>query len=541
MNINLVYQGNTFNFDLRRDVNIKYIQDLATKLISKDISNFHLLYKNKNLSDYPETTLFKDLIKDDNKISIIITLKENNNILSSEKKPKLNNKDLDLSKNSSNITNSKLMLNTPLVSPINSQKRNQSLNQQLSNNIFNKKQTEYISKNKVFEEVYNLKENEIYSLMQNLSQKIKEYDAILYKHFKNNKKCESSLYERSIIDYKDKQIKFLKKLLNYFDTNEKDFASGAIPLTEFYKDLKQYNSPKTIILYNNTDYSKSNNINNNKKKLSKTDSKIKLDESNNIRNQNQNKKLPLLPNSKSNNNKRYFLSQNNNTISSVESNENNSNIIKEQQFFKDHIFNSENKPNKNKNVIKKNVINKKDNKEKEININNCNNNINTKKSNNNNLTDNKNKNNNFNKAISLCNTNDQTTTSQSTTMQGKVVITNIINNNSNKNQMIKNILNKSSKNKTNQKLITLNNKKNNKMSVLLEEENKFDNISNNNSCSSELSNKTSKRKFSSDSKNNNDLSKNGEENNYVFRKTKRNKKMKGKNKKIANNIYDFLI
>ena len=395
MNISLVFRGNIFNFDLRKDVNLKYIQDLASKLISKHISTFHLLYNNKNLSDYPEITLIKDLIKDDNNISILIILKENNNLSLSEKKQKLNNKDLDLSKNSSNITNSKIILNTPLVTPIHSQKRNQSLNQQFSNNIFNRKQTEYSTKNKVFEEVYNLKENEIYSLMNNLSQKIKEYDTILYKQFKNNTKCESSLYERCILDYKDKQIKFLKKLLNYFDTNEKDFASGDIPLTEFYKDLKQYNNPKTIILYNNTDYSKSNNINNNKKKLSKTDSKIKLDESNNIRN-NQNKKLPILPTSKSNNAKKYFLSQNNNTISSVESNENNNNIIKEKNFFKDHLFNNENKAYKNKNALKKNVTNRKDNKEKEININNCNNNINTKKSINNNLTDNKNKNNNFN-------------------------------------------------------------------------------------------------------------------------------------------------
>ena len=537
MNISLVYQGNNFNFDLRKDVNIKYIQDLASKLISKDSSTLDLLYKNNYLSDYPDTTLIKNIIKDDRNISIRITQKDQNNELSSDNLTKLKKKDLDLSKNS---INSKIMSNSTLLSPINSQKRNQSVNQQLSNSILNKKTTEYISKNKVFEEVYNLKENEIFSLMKNLSQKIKEYDAILYKQFKNNSKCELSLYEKVIMDYKDKQIKFLTKLLTYFDGNEKDFEKG-LSLTEFYKDLKQYNNPKTIVLYNNTENKKSSNINNNKISLSKTDSKIKINEPNNIRKYNQDKKLPLLPNSKLNNGNKYFLSQNNNTISSVDSNENNSKFVEEKNFFKDHIFNSENKQNKYKNIIrpnKKNISNKKDNKEKESNNNNLDNNIISKKNTNSNITDNKIKNNyNFRKAISLSNTNDQTNTSQNTTMQGKVMNTNITSNK--KNQLIKNILNKSSNNQTNQRLTTIiNHKKENKINALLEEDNNYDNISNDNS--SELSDKITKRKFSNDSKNNNDkiLS---EENNYIFRKTKRNQKNKGKNKKFANNIYDFLI
>ena len=66
---------------------------------------------------------------------------------------------MEISKNS---INKKIMLNSSLLSPINSQKRNQSVNQQLSNSIFNKRTTEYITKNKVFEEVYNLKENEFF-------------------------------------------------------------------------------------------------------------------------------------------------------------------------------------------------------------------------------------------------------------------------------------------------------------------------------------------------------------------------------------------
>ena len=545
MNISLVYQGNNFNFDLRKDVNIKYIQDLASKLISKDSSNLDLLYKNNYLSDYPNTTLIKDLIKDDGNVSIIITQKDKNNELSSDNQSKLKKKDLDQSKNS---FNSKKILNLTSASPIQSQKRNQSVNQQLTNNIFHKKINEYISKNKVFEEVYNLKENEIFSLMKNLSQKIKEYDAFLFKQFKNNPKCELSLYEKHIIDFKDKQIKFLKKLLTYFDTNEKEFETQ-LSLTEFYKDLKQYNNPKKIMLNNNNECNKSTNLNNIKKNISKTDSIIKIKETNNIRKYNQDKKLPLLPHSKLNNGNKYFLSQNNNTISSVDSNENNSDFVEEKNFFKDHILNSENKPKKYKIFIKpnkNNILNTKDNKEKEkekesnSNSKNVDNKKITKNNNNSNITDNKiNNNNNSKKAISLCNTNDQTNTTQSTSMQGKVLITNI---NNKKNQSIKKLLS-TSNNQLNQRLTTIiNHKKENKINALFDEENNYNNINkDNNSSSSESSDKI-KRQFSNDSKNNNkNYSKISEENNYIFRKTKKSKKNCGKYKNITNNIYDFLI
>ena len=43
MNIDLIYQGNKYNFDLRKDINLKYIHNLASKLIDKDISTFDLI------------------------------------------------------------------------------------------------------------------------------------------------------------------------------------------------------------------------------------------------------------------------------------------------------------------------------------------------------------------------------------------------------------------------------------------------------------------------------------------------------------------
>ena len=263
MNIEFIYQGNNYNFDLRKDITIKYIQDLASKLISKDTSSFDLLYKNDLLSEYKDSTLMKDLTKDDTNINIIIIKKGKNGFLLNEKLRQLKLRELDQNKNNINIIKLKSNLNTPLtISSINSKKKNS--NQNLS--LFHNKKNEYISENKVFEEVHNLKDNEIFSLMNYFSRKIKEYDNTLYKKYKNNNKSNSkelSLYEKNIFDFKDKQINFLKKLIGYFDNNEEDFNSGILPLTEFYNDLKAYNNPKKIIIYKNFDNNKNKELNNN--------------------------------------------------------------------------------------------------------------------------------------------------------------------------------------------------------------------------------------------------------------------------------------
>ena len=186
MNIDLIYQGKSYNFDLRKDSNIKYIQGLASKLIGKDSSTFDLFYKNICFSDYEDTILIKDLVENDNNISILIIEKGKKNLLSIDKKLKLKKKiDLDQSNNTANINNLKIMLNSPLTSPINSKNKNTNQKLNISQNKTNKK-SEYLTENKVFEDVYNLKENEILSLLNDLSQKIKEYDDVLYKKFKNN-------------------------------------------------------------------------------------------------------------------------------------------------------------------------------------------------------------------------------------------------------------------------------------------------------------------------------------------------------------------
>jgi hypothetical protein len=190
------------------------------------------------------------------------------------------------------------------------------------------------------------------------------------------------------------------------------------------------------------------------------------------------------------------------------------------------MFNSVNKNSKNKKLIKEKkaeLLNKTENKEKKINSNIFKNNtINAK--NNNSKSKNKYT---FNKAISLSNTNDNTNTSQNTASQGKVAKANIINNKKKGSKY--NLLCKSKTLVQDHRVNTVINSTNkNRLNALFEEvPQKLEVISNNSSEISE-SNKESK----------NDLSKIYEENN-TFTKTKHNSKIK--NKRIGNNIFDFLI
>ena len=486
MNIDLIYQGNNYNLDVRKDINIKYIHDLASKLISKDISTFELFYKMKNLSNYEDSTLLKDLAEDDNNISIIISPKQSINFTRNENNKKLKKlKDL------------KIILTTPpIVSPIDSKNKNNNTKMNLSKNKKSNKTLEYISENKVFEDIYNSKENEIISLMNNLSQKIKEYDNVLYKKYKNNSEKgnnEISLYEKNIIDFKNNQIRFLKKLIDYFITSEKDFIQGSLPLADFYINLKQYNNPKIVDVNNNNFNKKKVNkkINNNKNKNNYSSYETNF------------KELPLLIDNKAKKNK-YILSNNNNTIRSDNINESNSD-------FEDDKKNRNNQNisiiNNYKDILNKDKINK------------------SKKDNNN------------------------TNISNSTSVQGKNAkanVTNVTITNKKRESKNNNLLIKSKSNQQSKRLNTFlknkdNDKNKNKINALFEESpNKQENISNNNDESSELSHNSSKKRFSKDS--NKDLTRMQEERLNTLKSNKYSKKGINKYKKIiGSNIYDFII
>ena len=244
MNINLIYQKKAFNFDLREDTSIKYLENLSSKLISKDKSNFTLVYKNNDLSKNPES-LLKDLINtEETNIPIEISLK--NNTKSNTKKilPKINlSKDYKVfSKEKYN--KGKILLNKTEIYNIPNKdysikELQENSKQNYSSDKYRMNRNDKIIKNEIFESLYNNKEKEILSLMNNLSQIIKEYDSILYKKQKSEmKNKELLLFEKNVLEFKNNQIKILQKLVNYFDKKESNYLRGNIDLDDFYLDLK---------------------------------------------------------------------------------------------------------------------------------------------------------------------------------------------------------------------------------------------------------------------------------------------------------------
>ena len=243
MNIDLIYNNNSFNFDLRKDISVKYLEDMASKLISKDKSYFDLFYNNNNLSEY-NNCLLKDVTQNEGTIPIVIFPKINQNKTKLQKVlPKIRlTKNITKTRNDNNDKNKTLNLNN------NDNEKFLSLSDQSTTNIVKinlntspkiKKQNEkkYHIKNEVFEEVYDNKENELLILMKTLTQKIKEYDDILYQKYKNDSKNRDLLlFEKNIIDFKNRQIQYIKKLINLF--GEK------FELNDFFWELKNYGNIK---------------------------------------------------------------------------------------------------------------------------------------------------------------------------------------------------------------------------------------------------------------------------------------------------------
>jgi len=354
MNIELKFKGDSYKFDLPKDATLKYIKNLESNIVNEDISNFNLFYKNNLISNYPETTLLSDLSKDDKNISIII-LPKNKVLPIYNKKFKISQ--LKEFRNSQNINSLKALINARGLSPLKSENRN-SMSKR-------KNFLDFLAEFKVFKETYNLKENLIFSLMKNLSQKILEYNDNLYRKIKRNKLAtELALFERNVIEFQERQINFLKKLINYFEDKEKEFISGAIPLFDFYTELNKFDDKKdikniynyNILTENNMDKELNKNNNNNdnnsnmilntKRRLSSISIK-KI-----AKNEKEENALPFLNNNKSIE-KKYMITENNQNNNLIpEKEDSNKEEEEKNELDKNEIFNSNTKVKKSRNIIK---------------------------------------------------------------------------------------------------------------------------------------------------------------------------------------------
>ncbi len=70
MNINLIYEGNQFQFDIPQEVTLDYIKGLSSKIFGKD-PLMNLYYHSQNLSKLSDNILLKDIIEEDDDNIII--------------------------------------------------------------------------------------------------------------------------------------------------------------------------------------------------------------------------------------------------------------------------------------------------------------------------------------------------------------------------------------------------------------------------------------------------------------------------------------
>ena len=295
MNINLVYEGKNFNFDIPNGVTIDYLKELSSKIFNSDKAVLDLVYNNKKFQINDNNTLIRDLIPEGEK-NVILTVQINKNIKDKKKEEEIplvtlktksnesNGKELkkddeDIRKEkkekSKKIENNKIILKKSSDKKENNEEDLNIFNKNNKNNksifiINNNKNINIIKKEldiKRFESKYIKKNRELLSLMHELNNKIKEVYLSLYKKYKssgtnslinnissssnntsissiinsnlnNNAFYELTLYERKIIDFQEKQIKYYKRLLVLIQKYNKN--GDFFKLNEFFADLALY-------------------------------------------------------------------------------------------------------------------------------------------------------------------------------------------------------------------------------------------------------------------------------------------------------------
>ena len=293
MNINLVYEGKSHNFDIQKGATIDYLKELSSKIFQSNKELLDIIYNNEKLQNCDSNTLLKDLIPE-GETNAILTVQKNKNMkcLDSTKQMipltpensdsindkktndnidkkiekrkdtntstnKINNKNIIFDNKNFNIkVNSNNIIKNKIVFNYKDKKFDKNINSNLNKNHYD---------TKAFVVNYYRKYNELLSLMKNFNEKMNHIHIMLIKKFKNSDSANSTnntnenssfnnhffelaLYEKKIIDFEDKQIQYYKTLLNILSKNSNNAEN--LKLREFYN---------TLIFY---DIKKNHNINN---------------------------------------------------------------------------------------------------------------------------------------------------------------------------------------------------------------------------------------------------------------------------------------
>ena len=394
MNINLIYEGKDYNFDIPNSVTIDYIKELSSKIFNSDKALLDLLYNNKKFENKDDNTLLRDLIPEgetNTVLTVQINKDSNNNknevtplVILKNKETNISDKEIKIFKekedkkeyikyeNNKNIEKKKIHM-------IKSNPRNKLFSNDNKKNNLNKKVYDF----KIFQSNFIQKNKELLEIMKEFNNKIKEIYLFLFKKYKNagsnqikDNSCSSnnssissisiginnnyyyelSIYENKLSNFQEKQIQFYKTLLDLLKKYEKN--KDFLKLYNFYTYLSV--NPCNSSNINKEDFFKKNKS----LKFQKlSNNKVSVDDNNKLRknnlsslNINNDNYLPLLKvkniNSSLNLGKKNINFNLSNNISSI---------------------------NSYKSITKKNNLNNKIliNKEKDLNLNVNNNNIKT--------------------------------------------------------------------------------------------------------------------------------------------------------------------
>jgi len=238
MNINLEYDGKHYNIDIPKDVKLDYLKDLSSKLFKSDKTLIDLIYNNKKIDKNNENILIHDLIPK-GKNSTILTVQMNEDNQKEKIKKKLSEE--------KTLKNKEIKDNEV---PSNDQNYNiHEYNNKKNKNLkINNTNNNIAYENITFIAYYIKKSNELFLLMKEFNDKVKEIDNNLNKKKKyfdidsenNIFYYEVSLFEKRLIDFLNIQIKFYKELLQIMNNENKE--THEINFDIFYNKILLFNN-----------------------------------------------------------------------------------------------------------------------------------------------------------------------------------------------------------------------------------------------------------------------------------------------------------
>ena len=310
MNINLIYEGKNYNFDIPNNVTIDYLKELSSKIFNSEKELLDLIYNNRKISDNSDNTLIRDLIPEGESNAILTVqinknlsnnnhkkkkerkisfehLKERNNkenIKTVEKNSKLNDRYDKYDNEKENHKEKKMIKINPKTDESTSSKNEKLLLENIYNNniqskirlmLTNNNRLNYKeNKKEKFNNEYLQKNGELLSLIRQFSDKIKKIYLILYNKYKisnknlshntstlsnvkttrneniNNNLLDNSFYELAL--YEKKIMNYLEIQIQHYklllDTIKNyDNNINFTKLTDFYHKLFMFIPEDTII------------------------------------------------------------------------------------------------------------------------------------------------------------------------------------------------------------------------------------------------------------------------------------------------------